>query len=159
MSPRENWRREIAAALAMTAVLMFAAMSAPVAQAQPLPQARTQGSIDYVTGGVGKEEADALKLASRDYSLTLELASSGPTPDGHTMGAYVANAAVVIRDAQGREVLNTRTDGPLLLAQLPAGRYSVSAEWNGVRKQANIELKASVRRHVVFDFARGADQE
>ncbi len=159
MSPRENWRREMAAALAVTAVLMFAAMSAPVAQAQSLPQARTQGSIDYVTGGVGKEEADALKQASSDYSLTLELASSGPTPEGRTMGAYIANAAVVIRDAQGREVLNTRTDGPLLLARLPAGKYSIGAEWNGVRKQANIELNGSVRRHVVFDFARGADQE
>lgn len=157
MSARESWQRELAAALAMTALLMFAAMSAPVAQAQ-LPQARTQGSVDYVTGGVGKEEADALKQASGDYSLTLELASSGPTPEGHTMGAYVANALVVIRDAQGHEVLNTRTDGPLLLARLPAGKYTVSAEWNGVRKQTNVEL-GGIRRHVVFDFARGADQE
>ena len=159
MTPRENWRGEIAATLAMTAVLMFAALSAPVAQAQSLPQARTQGSIDYLTGGVGKDEADALKQASSDYSLTLELASSGPTPEGRTTGAYVADAAVVIRDAQGREVLNTRTDGPLLLARLPAGKYSVSAEWNGVRKRANIDLSGSVRRHVVFDFARGAEQE
>jgi hypothetical protein len=158
MSPRESWRREVAATLAMTAVLMFAALSTPVAQAQALPQARSQGSIEYVTGGVGKEEADALKQASSDYSLTLELASSGPTPEGRTKGAYVADAAVVIRDVQGREVLNTHTDGPLLLARLPPGRYTISADWNGVHKQTAVDLGAA-RRHIVFDFARGAQQE
>ena len=158
MSPRESWRREVAATLAMTAVLMFAALSTPVAQAQALPQARSQGSIEYVTGGVGKEEADALKQASSDYSLTLELASSGPTPEGRTAGAYVADAVVVIRDAQGREVLNTRTDGPLLLARLPPGKYTIGADWNGVHKQTAVDLGAA-RRHIVFDFARGAQQE
>ena len=158
MSPLESWRREVAATLAMTAVLMFAALSTPVAQAQALPQARSQGSIEYVTGGVGKEEADALKQASGDYSLTLELASSGPTPEGRTTGAYVADALVVIHDAQGREILNTRTDGPLLLARLPAGRYTISADWNGVHKQTVADLGAA-RRHIVFDFARGAEQE
>jgi hypothetical protein len=158
MSPRESWRREVAATLAMTAVLMMVALSAPVAQAQALPQARSQGSVEYVTGGVGKEEADALKQASGDYSLTLELASSGPTPEGRTTGAYVSDATIVIRDAQGREVLNTRTDGPLLLARLPAGKYTVSADWNGVHKQAAVDVGAT-RRHVVFDFAKGAQQE
>jgi hypothetical protein len=158
MSPRESWPGEVAATLAMTALLMLAALSAPVAQAQTLPQARSQGSIEYVTGGVGKEEADALKQAAGDYSLTLELASSGPTPEGRTTGAYVADALVVIRDAQGREILNTRTDGPLLLARLPAGRYTISADWNGVHKQTAIDL-GGARRHIVFDFARGAQQE
>ncbi len=159
MSPRESWRREVAAALAMTAILMFAALSAPVAQAQtPLPQARSQGSIEYVTGGVGKDEADAIKQASSDYSLLLELASSGPKREGRTAGAYVANAAVVIRDAQGREMLNTRTDGPLLLARLPAGKYTISADWNGVHKQTVVEV-GRTRRRIVFDFARGAEQE
>jgi len=158
MSPLESWRREVAATLAMTAVLMFAALSTPVAQAQALPQARSQGSIEYVTGGVGKEEADALKQAAGDYPLMLELASSGPTPQGRTTGAYIADAVVVIRDAQGREVLNMRTDGPLLLARLPPGKYTISADWNGVHKQTVADLGAA-RRHIVFDFARGAEQE
>ena len=63
MSPLESWRREVAATLAMTAVLMFAALSTPVAQAQALPQARSQGSIEYVTGGVGKVAAPAVILS------------------------------------------------------------------------------------------------
>src|SRR5439155_19770773 len=128
MSPRESWRGEVAATLAMTALLMLAALSAPVAQAQTLPQARSQGSIEYVTGGVGKEEADALKQASGDYSLTLELASSGPTPEGRTTGSYVADALVVLHDAHVREILNTRTVGQLLLACLSAGRYHSSSD-------------------------------
>jgi hypothetical protein len=158
MSPPEGWRREIAAALAMTALLMIAALSAPVAQAQTLPQARSQGSVSYITGGIGKDEADALKQASADYSLMLELASSGPTPEGRTTGAYVSDATIVILDAQGREVLNTRTDGPLLLARLPAGKYTITADWNGIHKQTAVDLGAT-RRHIVFDFAQGAKQE
>lgn len=158
VSSRERWLHEVAATLAMTMILMIAALSAPVAQAQTLPQVRSQGAIEYVTGGVGKDEADALKQASGDYSLMLELASSGPTPEGRTTGAYVSDASIVIRDAQGREVLNTRTDGPLLLVRLPAGKYSITADWNGVRKQAAFDLGAT-RRHIVFDFARGAQQE
>jgi hypothetical protein len=157
MSAQDRLLREIAATLALTVVLMFAALSVPVAYAQAMPQVRSQGSVDFVTGGISKDESDAMKQASAEYPLTVEFASSGPLPtEQGTAGYYTAGATVDIRDSQGRSVLNTKADGPFLLVRLPAGKYTIETEWNGVRKQANVDLSGNARRHVVFDYARGA---
>ena len=50
-------------------------------------------------------------------------------------------------------MLSARSEGPLVLIRLPAGSYTIEAEWNGVRKKRTIALAENKRQHVVFDFA------
>jgi hypothetical protein len=150
--------RATGAAVMFGALLMFPAFVVPSVHAQVVLQSHSAGAVDYVTGGIGKDEADMLKQASADYALTVELASSGPLPtDEGTKGYYVSGATVDIRDSAGRSVLTTTTDGPLLLARLPDGVYTIDTAWNGIHKHATVEVTGSKRSHVVFDYARGAD--
>lgn len=144
-------RHELAAIVVLTLLLLAMAMlSAPVASAADQPRLQSNGTVDYLSGGIGKEEADALKQQSVDYALTLEFASSRSAEGDVSPGAYLADVKVDIRDAQGRQMLDTTAQGPLLLVRLPPGDYTVIADWNGVRKQHSVDLPEGARRHVVF---------
>ena len=124
-----------------------------IAQADMLPRVQTRGDVQFVTGGIGKDEADAMKQAEAQFPLTLEFAASGEKPVATAPVPYVSDALVDIRDAHGRGVLSARSEGPLVLIRLPAGNYTIEAEWNGVRKKRTIALAENKRQHVVFDFA------
>ena len=151
MSTWARVRHELVAIIVLTLLLLvMATLSAPVASAAGQPQLQSNGAVDYVSGGIGKEEADALKQQSADYALTLEFASSRSAEGDVSPGAYLADVKVDIRDAQGRQMLDTTAQGPLLLVRLPPGDYTVVADWNGVRKQHNVDLPEGARRHVVF---------
>ena len=146
-------RHELVAIVVLTALLLAMAMLAtPVASAASTPQVQSNGSVDYVSGGIGKDEADALRRQSVDYPLTLEFASArGTTASGDA--AYVADVDVNIADAGGRQVLTTHSGGPLLLVRLPPGEYTVVAEWNGVRKEHHVDIpQGGGRRHVVLTW-------
>lgn len=144
-------RHELAAIVVLTLLLLAMAMlSPPVASAADQPQLQSNGTVDYLSGGIGKDEADALKQQSADYALTLEFASSRSAEGDVSPGAYLADVKVDIRDAQGRQMLDTTAQGPLLLVRLPPGDYTVIADWNGVRKQHSVDLPEGARRHVVF---------
>jgi hypothetical protein len=41
------------------------------------------------------------------------------------------DVVVLIKDSAGRQVVDTRSDGPLLFAKLPAGDYTIEAELGG----------------------------
>lgn len=146
-----NWAAGI---LALNCVAFFAlCIGVRVAQADTLPPVQTRGDVQFVTGGIGKDEADAMRLAEAQYPLTLEFAASSDKPAAAAPAPYVSDALVDIRDAHGRDVLSARSAGPLVLISLPAGSYTIEAEWNGVRKKRTIALAENKRQHVIFDFA------
>jgi hypothetical protein len=101
-------------------VLAFAAALAQV-QAASVPQ--TKGEIVYVTGGVGADEREKLKAIEKDFNLKLILSL--------TDGAFIADVAVVIKDASGKVVLSEQAQGPIFMAKLPPGTYTVEATFEG----------------------------
>jgi hypothetical protein len=112
-----------------------------------LPPERSQGSVTYVSGGIGKDESDAMKQAASRYSLSIEMSS----PAG-TRAQFVADVKIDIRDQRGASVLSTTSDGPILLANLPPGRYTVSASKNGPPQQRNVVVGSGTRARVSFSF-------
>ncbi|HEV3239217.1 MAG TPA: carboxypeptidase regulatory-like domain-containing protein [Casimicrobiaceae bacterium] len=133
------------------AALAFAGLAgASVAQEQagfPPPE-RVQGSVSYVSGGIGSDEAATLREAAAAYPLTLEFTA----PSGGLRGEYVSDAKVEIRDRQGRPVLSTTAEGPLVLVRLPSGTYAVEVAWNGAVKRKTVAITSGKRLHVVFEF-------
>ena len=98
-----------------------------------LPAAKTQNGVSYLSGGVGEDQADLMKAAASAYSLMLTFA-------GHS-GAYLAEVKVTISDARGHTVLNTVSDGPILLVKLAPGSYRVMAEYQGQTQTQNLTVK------------------
>jgi hypothetical protein len=94
--------------------------------------------IRFESGGASYEEVEAMNRRAGDYSLKLTLAAKGS-------GAYLADVDVTITALPQREtVLQHRTEGPLLLAALPPGRYEVQARFEDVRAGAPDTVKRAV---------------
>ena len=112
-----------------------------------LPAAQKAGEVTYIIGGIGQTEADAIKHAAKYYPLELEfLLKAKPKAE------YLSNVQVRIKDAHDKMVLNVNADGPYLLAKMPAGKYTISAERNGKVEHRQIEISAKDHRRVVFEW-------
>jgi opacity protein-like surface antigen len=128
-------------------VVISAFAAAAHADDGTLPPERSQGSVTYVSGGIGKDESDAMKQAASRYSLIIEMASPASP-----RAQYVADVKIDIRDQRGATVLSVTSDGPFLLANLPPGRYTVNAAKNGTTQQRNIVVGSGAHPRLMFSF-------
>ena len=135
----------IATAIAVSGLTL--ALNAAGAPATHMPATHKQGEVTYITGGVGQTEAEAIKHIARYYPLELEFLLKAEPKD-----EYLADVKVRIKDARDKMVLNVTADGPFLLAKMPAGKYTVSAERNGKVEHRQIEIAAKEHRRVVFEW-------
>jgi hypothetical protein len=100
-------------------------------------------AIKFISGGASVEDFTALNQQTSGYSLKLVFAAKGS-------GAYLADVEVTMMALPSREVvLDTRTEGPMLLAALPAGRYLVNAQYS----DAALGAAARVSRTIVVPRA------
>lgn len=127
--------------------LLLGLAGAALAQ-QGLPPLQTSGSVSYITGGIGLDESAAMKTAEKDFALSLLFAQS-------KRGEYLSGVKVSIKDKAGKTVLETVSDGPMLLARLPAGTYKISAEHEGkvMVKTVRVAAKGVTRAGFVWNPA------
>lgn len=110
--------------LAMPWTLAAAAdLNAPIDMQAVQLQPQEQGGVRYMQGGIGQDEANALRKTT-GYDLHVEL-STGPE------GKFQSGATVDIQNAQGQPVLSVTDAGPLLYVQLPPGKYKVTGNAQG----------------------------
>jgi len=133
----------------MTAMLalLTVAGAASAAEMATLPPESAQGAVKYITGGIGYDEAEAMRQAVGRYPLAIELAARAAPRD-----VYLADVQVAIRDRSGKTVLATTTQGPFLLASLPPGRYTIDAETGGASQQKSVTVSSGLHQRVLFEF-------
>ena len=124
-------RRACTAAPALLAALALLASPAGASSDEVV---RAPSGVVHVTGGVGSEAVDRLKSMEGDFNLKLAFAN--------TAGAYLSDIKVTIVDASDRVVLDATTEGPILMANLPAGDYRVDAVSIGHPESRNITAAA-----------------
>jgi opacity protein-like surface antigen len=132
------------------AFLIACAASAGAFAQSAMPPEQTQGNVRYVTGGIGKDESEAMKAAESTYSISLVFAVQR---DGKA--DYLANVPVTIRDTSGNTVFSLSNDGPYLLVKLPAGSYDVSASHDGQVKSQHVTVGPAGRadHRLTFDWS------
>lgn len=115
----------------VTAGLLFSLASSQARQAgtneqdAPVRDWQTQHGVSYVCGGVGADDAAAMKAMAPKHDLMVTFAT--------TNGDYVGEAHVTIADAKGRTLLDTACGGPIMIADFPkSGRYQIHAEVAGL---------------------------
>jgi hypothetical protein len=104
----------------------------------------TQDGVSFMSGGVG-EERQALEAMGQRFNLKLTMALSS--------GHFVGDARVRIQSPQGRVVLDTLADGPLLYAQLQPGTYTVSCSLNGKELKQTAQISAGAQQQLTFTWA------
>jgi hypothetical protein len=132
--------------LAPLAVGIAALLAAPYAAAQPagaLPPAQSVAGVKYVQGGFGKDESAAMLKAASQYPLSLVFS-------GGKANNYVGDVDIRVRDAAGKTVLQTNAEGPIVLIDLPAGKYVIDAEYRDKTLTQRIDL--TPKRAARLDF-------
>jgi hypothetical protein len=105
------------------------------------------GDVPYASGGITSDEADAMRAQARDYSLEIMMAAPSEFPGYHD---FVAGTAVRVSDGRGNVVLDTPDTGPILLAQLPPGDYTIEAADNGNVQTRHVHVGPRGRTRVTF---------
>ena len=85
--------------------------------------ARSGGSAPSVSGGVSLNARDTLRGSEKNANVKMVFALN--------TGNYVSDVQVKVTDSQGRLVIDDTSNGPWLLARLPAGSYTANATFNG----------------------------
>ena len=108
----------------------------------PLPTPQTQGAVTYVTGGIGLDEVDAFRAAAQQYNLRVTFSSQ--------TGEYYAGVKVTLRDAKGKTVIETTSDGPFVYFNVLPGKYEVVAENLGqtVTRSAQVREKRGTELYI-----------
>ncbi len=110
-----------------------------------LPSAQTVDGITFLSGGVGHEEASALKAEAKNYPLSLVF-TAGPRH------AFVSEVKVTIKDKAGKVVLDSTSDGPIMLVKLPAGEYRIDAVQGDASLQRKVHVAAQGGKQVAFHW-------
>ena len=106
------------------------------------------GSIPTLTGGVGLEENAVLRPQQANFNLKFLFTL--------LEGDYIADVAVKIADASGKVLLEQTTDGPILMALLPAGNYVATLTYEGVAQTRKLTLRAKGLRTEQVRWKRSA---
>ena len=106
--------------------------------------------VDFISGGVGLMARQEMQSQAGKYNLHLEFAAA---PEGE----YVSDVDVSIVDSKGSNLLSTRTQGPWLMARLPAGTYTVNARYGGSTRQQQVSVGGG-RKHLVMRFPQSREQ-
>jgi len=110
-----------------------------------LPLEYKAGTVSYMSGGIGSREAKAMKAAENRYDLALEFVKRAKPKD-----EYLADISVTVKDKSGKMVLDTRSDGPFLLADMPAGKYTIVADYAGHKLTRTAEVMSRHHEQLVF---------
>jgi len=134
-------RGSIALVMALsTAALAQAPQATTPDEAQSAAQTAAQNPID-------EARAQQQRVAPDDpvvFNGGISLEERASAPDEGTKleffvaddGAYLSDVQVIVEDAEGDEIVNTVTDGPWLILDLPEGEYNVQASLGSGKVQS-----------------------
>ena len=135
------WNSRKFACIAATVVSLSCAGA--YAQNSNLPATHTDNGVRYITGGIGSDQSDAMRLAAKNYSLRLTFAAK-------VDGAFLADVKVTIRRGKNETVISRTAEGPYFYAQLKPGAYTVQVDYQGVTQSRKVQVPA--RGGVAADF-------
>ncbi|TWC14905.1 MULTISPECIES: carboxypeptidase regulatory-like domain-containing protein [unclassified Pseudomonas] len=125
-------------------IMLNATNLAPIDNAGVQVQPLQQNGITYLSGGIGEDEARAIRQA-QGYNLHMTFAV-GPE------NKYIPDVQVTIHNASGQTLLTLDDAGPLVYVQLPPGKYAVMATRNGEERRDTADIGNGAARNLVFHW-------
>jgi hypothetical protein len=98
--------------------------------------------VPYISGGAGVDAREELLAKEKEYNLKIIAADKS--------GDYLAGVKVVIESARKEQVLDTTMEGPILLAKLAPGTYTIRVTSDGQMLTRTVTIPAQGLRQVDF---------
>lgn len=111
-------------------------------------QEASQQEVHFMSGGVGDEELEIINQRRNAFSLVLLFAQK---PE-QGRSAYIVDVAVTIRNSKQQTVLQTTSDGPYLMIDLPAGSYTIEATYGNLMKHQTLTLTSGKPQRMVMTW-------
>ena len=130
----------------LMAVVLFACANGSFAQAD-VPESKNYQGIQYITGGIGSEESEAMLELGKKWPLVLEFSQAHPQRP-----LWVADVTVKIIDQKKKVVFDAMSDGPILLVDLAPGNYELQLSFEGkpLKRTVKIEENKPVKLSVTW---------
>lgn len=116
-------RTPLSRVLLSICLVLFSSLS--LAQAE-IPDAKVSQGIEYISGGIGSEESDAMLALGKKWPLVLEFSQDHPQRP-----LWVADVTVKILDQKKNVVFEALSDGPIMLLKMTAGKYDAEYTFEG----------------------------
>ena len=129
-------------------LFLFTAVTAMADQGKALT---TSTGIKYITGGIGEEEAAAMRSMAKDFSLNLVFSES--------TGGKITGVNAVIYNTQGEVVFRIQGANPLLYVALPSGKYRVVASYEGQKQGYVFELDATTNKKLILNWKNSIEED
>lgn len=99
---------------------LFALFLNPCLAQTNVPDSQNYQGIQYISGGIGSEESDAILELGKKWPLTLEFSQNH-----QQRPLWVADVAVKITNQKRKVIFSTISEGPILLINLEPGSYEM----------------------------------
>ena len=141
-----NWKERSMKTHFRIVIATALAAGALQAAAAALPQGKTENGVTFINGGVGHDEAAAMKAEARHYPLSMIFSAAKDNE-------FVAGVKLTIRDKSGKEILQTSA-GPMMLLDVPAGSYAITADLKGRTLHRIVHVKSKGATEINFHWPK-----
>ena len=100
-----------------------------------LPEVQMINNYNYMMGGIGEHEADAIQAESKKWPLSIIFSEHLKNDD-----LWVSGVQLKIINSKGNAIFDERIDGPMFLANLPTGSYQLIGSYRGVTKKMMVKI-------------------
>ncbi len=116
-----------------------------------LPHQANPEEVCYISGGISSDEVSQFKSRANEYLLEIVFVQkTDPEENNGRIEEYLAEVQLQIKDSKGNLVVDTMTEGPFFLADLPLGTYQIIADHDGVIKTNVVKIVAKKHQRIVF---------
>lgn len=115
------------------AATVFALLGATCAPAQE--SVITRNGVSFTSGGVGVDSQERLSARQKEFNLKLVFTL--------VEGNYVADVNVVVKNAAGKTLVEHVAEGPIFIARLPAGTYTLGLAYDGQQQARKVKVAAA----------------
>jgi hypothetical protein len=136
-------RHQVLSACALASAMLLPSVVS--ADDSALPPIQRAGQISYISGGIGQDESTAMKAEAEKYPLSVTFTNHIDNRD-----AYASDVQVSIVKADSTPVFDVKSAGPLLLIDLPVGKYRVTAVSGENSKTLPVQIAAGSSSRLVF---------
>lgn len=112
-----------------------------------LPPLQMSNEIRFIEGGVGLSESSAIEMEAKHWPVLLEFSQTNANKS-----EWVSNIVLVLKDANGVQLLSRQVDGPLILLDLKPGKYFSEATFGNQKLVNSFYVKNGEHKKISMNW-------
>jgi hypothetical protein len=138
--------------LSLTTALVMTLFSSALCFADEVAVQQDAHGVDYVTGGIGSEEVEAMEAFKKQFNLYF-LFSEGK------VGRVIDDINISITDSRNQAVFTLEHAAPRLLLNLPSGKYQAIATYLGSEQRYRFTHDEKKHQRVILNWKNKIDED